>query len=171
MPDLISPGISVSVTDESFYAGAGQGTVPLFVVATAENKTDPSTISSTAIGTTSANVGKPYLIGSQRELISTFGTPSFYSAGSTMLPGDERNEYGLLAAYSYLGIANRAYIVRAGVDLAELTGTASVPTSNPADGTYWLDTTSTDWGVYQSGGANSTSWTKVTPTVLLDTPS
>ena len=171
MPDLVSPGIAVSVTDESFYAGAGTGTIPLFVVATAENKTDPSTTGATANGTTSANVGKPYLIGSQRELISTFGTPNFYSAGATMLPGDERNEYGLLAAYSYLGIANRAYVVRAGVDLAELTGSATVPTSNPTDGTYWLDTASTDWGVYESGGANATSWTKITPTVLLDTPS
>jgi len=56
MPDLVSPGIAVSVTDESFYAGAGTGTIPLFVVATAENKTDPSTTGSTAIGTTSANV-------------------------------------------------------------------------------------------------------------------
>ena len=171
MPDLVSPGISVSVTDESFYAGAGTGTIPLFVVATAENKTDPSSTNATAIGTTSANVGKAYLIGSQRELISTFGTPNFYSAGATMLPGDERNEYGLLAAYSYLGIANRAYVVRAGVDLAELTGSTSVPTSNPANGTYWLDTASTDWGIYESAGADSTSWSKVTPTVLLDTPS
>ena len=33
MPDLVSPGVSVTVTDESFYAGAAQGTVPLFVVA------------------------------------------------------------------------------------------------------------------------------------------
>ena len=93
MPDLVSPGISVSVTDESFYAGAGTGTIPLFVVATAQDKADPSTTNGTAAGTTTANVGKPYLIGSQRELISTFGTPNFYSAGATMLPGDERNEF------------------------------------------------------------------------------
>ena len=171
MPDLVSPGISVTVSDESFYAGAGTGTIPLFVIATAESKADPSSSNATAIGTTSANVGKPYLIGSQRELISTFGTPNFYSAGATMLPGDERNEYGLLAAYSYLGIANRAYVVRAGVDTSELTGTVSVPTGNPANGTYWLDTASTDWGIYKSAGADNTSWSKVTPTVLLDTPS
>ena len=41
MPTLVSPGVSVSVTDESMYAPAGQGTVPLVVVATSENKTDP----------------------------------------------------------------------------------------------------------------------------------
>ena len=168
MPDLVSPGVSVTVTDESFYAGAAQGTVPLFVVASAQDKADPSQTGYTAVGTTSANVGKAYLIGSQRELLSTFGTPTFYSAGSTMLPGDERNEYGLLAAYSYLGISNRAYVVRADVDLAELTGSTSVPTSAPANGTYWLDTASTDWGVYQTNG---TSYSKITPTVLTDTPS
>ena len=62
MPDLVSPGVSVTVTDESFYAGAAQGTVPLFVVASASNKADPSTTNSTAVGTTSANVGKAYLL-------------------------------------------------------------------------------------------------------------
>ena len=168
MPDLVSPGVSVTVTDESFYAGAAQGTVPLFVVASAQDKADPSQSGATAVGTTSANVGKAYLIGSQRELLSTFGTPTFYSAGSTMLPGDERNEYGLLAAYSYLGISNRAYVIRANVDTAQLTGSTTVPTSAPANGTYWLDTASTDWGVYQSNGS---AWSKITPTVLTDTPS
>ena len=167
MPDLVSPGVSVTVTDESFYAGAAQGTVPLFVVASAQDKADPSTTNSTAIGTTSANVGKAYLIGSQRELLSTFGTPTFYSAGSTMLPGDERNEYGLLAAYSYLGISNRAYVVRADVDLAQLTGSTNVPAGTPNNGTYWLDTQATDWGVYQADGTN---WSKKTPTVLTDAP-
>ena len=168
MPDLVSPGVSVTVTDESFYAGAAQGTVPLFVVASAQDKADPSSTGSTAVGTTSANVGKAYLIGSQRELLSTFGTPTFYSAGSTMIPGDERNEYGLLAAYSYLGISNRAYVVRADVDLAELTGSTNVPAGTPNNGTYWLDTQATDWGIYQADG---TSWSKITPEVLLDTPS
>mgnify|MGYP001454808958 CR=1 FL=1 len=168
MPDLVSPGVAVTVTDESFYAGAAQGTVPLFVVASAQDKADPSSTGSTAVGTTSANVGKAYLVGSQRELLSTFGTPNFYSAGSTMLPGDERNEYGLLAAYSYLGISNRAYVVRADVDTAQLTGSTTVPAGTPANGTYWLDTTATDWGVYQTNG---TAWSKITPTVLTDTPS
>jgi hypothetical protein len=60
MPTLVSPGVSVSVIDESMYASAGQGTVPLVVVATAQDKTDPST-GNTAVGTTSANVGKQLL--------------------------------------------------------------------------------------------------------------
>ena len=56
MPTLVSPGVSVSVTDESMYAPAGQGTVPLVVVATAENKPEQST-SNIAVGSTSANEG------------------------------------------------------------------------------------------------------------------
>ncbi len=166
MPTLVSPGVSVSVTDESMYAPAGQGTVPLVVVATAENKTDPST-SSIAIGTTSANAGKPYLVTSQRELVTTFGEPTFQSLAGVQLNGDERNEYGLLSTYSYLGISNRAYVVRANVDLAELEGTSTAPKLAPANGTYWLDTTNTDWGIFT---ANATSWNKLTPTVLTDTP-
>ena len=126
MPTLVSPGVSVSVIDESMYASAGQGTVPLVVVATAQDKTDPST-GNTAVGTTSANVGKPFLVTSQRELVTTFGEPSFKSLQGTMLHGDERNEYGLLSTYSYLGISNRAYVVRADVDLDELEGSSNAP--------------------------------------------
>ena len=166
MPTLVSPGVSVSVSDESMYAPAGQGTVPLVVVATSENKTDPST-SNIAVGTTSANAGKPYLITSQRELVTTFGEPKFHSLAGVQLNGDERNEYGLLSTYSYLGISNRAYVVRANVDLAELEGTSTAPKLAPANGTYWLDTTNTDWGIFT---ANATTWNKLTPTVLTDTP-
>ena len=167
MPTLVSPGVSVSVTDESMYAPAGQGTVPLVVVATASNKTDPST-SNTAIGTTTANAGKPYLITSQRELVTTFGEPKFQSLAGVQLNGDERNEYGLLSTYSYLGISNRAYVVRANVDLAELEGTSTAPKLAPANGTYWLDTATTDFGIYTANTASST-WDKLSPTILNDT--
>ena len=168
MPTLVSPGVSVSVIDESMYASAGQGTVPLVVVATAQDKTDPST-GNTAVGTTSANVGKPFLVTSQRELVTTFGEPSFKSLQGTMLHGDERNEYGLLSTYSYLGISNRAYVVRADVDLDELEGSSNAPKLRPANGTYWLDTTNTDWGLF-TANTSSSSWDKMTPATLLDKP-
>ena len=41
MATLVSPGVSVSVTDESFYAAAGAGTVPLIVIATGQDKSGP----------------------------------------------------------------------------------------------------------------------------------
>ena len=38
MATLVSPGVAVSVIDESFYGTAGAGTVPLIVCATGQNK-------------------------------------------------------------------------------------------------------------------------------------
>ncbi len=89
-----------------------------------------------------------YLISSQRELTETFGDPKFYTdASGNSLHGYELNEYGLQAAYSFLGIANRAYLLRADIDLSELSGSTSAPTANPANGSYWLDTSATTWGL------------------------
>jgi len=39
---LTSPGVEVSVIDESFYTPAEPGTVPMVFVATAENKQNAS---------------------------------------------------------------------------------------------------------------------------------
>ena len=37
MATLVSPGVSISVSDESFYAAAGAGSVPLIVIASASS--------------------------------------------------------------------------------------------------------------------------------------
>ena len=42
MASLVSPGVQVSVVDESAYGAPGSGTVPLLLVATRTNKTDPT---------------------------------------------------------------------------------------------------------------------------------
>ena len=146
MATLISPGVSISVSDESFYAAAGAGSVPLIVIATAQDKKAPDG-TSTAAYTTSATAGKLYQITSQRELLQNFGNPVFKTSGGTPLHGNEQNEYGLLAAYSFLGIANRAYVLRADVDLDELSASSTAPTKAPANGAYWLDTSLTSWGL------------------------
>ena len=52
MATLISPGVSISVSDESFYAAAGAGSVPLIVIATSQDKTGPDGVT-TAPYTTS----------------------------------------------------------------------------------------------------------------------
>ena len=146
---LSSPGVEVSVIDESFYTPATASTVPLIIVATAANKPNGAG-TGTAAGTLAANAGTPYLITSQRELTETFGNPTFYTDSSNNpLHGNELNEYGLQAAYSFLGVANRAYIVRADADLGELTGSSSAPAGNPADGTYWLDTNDSLYGIFE----------------------
>ena len=145
---LVSPGVEVTVTNESAYVTSDPGTVPLILVATAQNKLQASG-SGTASGTTAANAGKVQLLTSQLELATTYGTPTFYSSTSgTMLHGYELNEYGLHAAYSYLGIANRAYVLRADIDLSKLTGSATAPTGTPVNGTHWLNLTNTVWGLH-----------------------
>jgi hypothetical protein len=154
----ISPGVSVTVTDESFYAPAGAGTVPLIVIATAQNKRSADGVT-IAQNTTAAQAGKVKLITSQRELLTTYGNPDFKSLGGTPLHGHELNEYGLATAFSFLGIANRAYILRADVDLGALEASANPPTPVPAAGAYWLDTAATTWGIkkYTNG-----AWVKQT---------
>ena len=72
---LTSPGVEVTVTDESFYVPADQGMVPSIIVATAKNKTS-GTGTGTAAGTLTANAGTVYTITSQRELTETFGDPT-----------------------------------------------------------------------------------------------
>jgi Phage tail sheath C-terminal domain len=173
MAQLSSPGVSVTVIDESFYTPAAAGTVPLFLVASASNKQNGAG-TGTAPGTLAANAGKVYLLTSQKDLSDTFGVPSFYTdASNNPIHGGEINEYGLEAAYSFLGVSNRAYVVRADLDLGQLVGTATAPTSPPADGTYWLDTTNTKWGVFQWNAASATTvggqtFTNQTVTVITD---
>jgi len=149
---LISPGVQVTVIDESQYQPTAQGTIAYVLLATAQDKTNPN--GDIATYTTQANVEKLFAISSQRELVQRFGTPTFQvDASDNPINGDERNEYGLLAAYSALGVANRVYVQRANVDLAQLEGTSIRPTGDATDGTYWLDisTDGTNWGIYEWG--------------------
>jgi hypothetical protein len=148
MATLQSPGVQVNIINESFYTPAAPGTVPLIFVASAQDKTNPS--GTTAVGTTAANSGKVYLITSQRDLTDTFGTPLFYTdANSNPIHGGELNEYGLQAAYSLLGVSSAAYVVRAPVDLSALTASSSAPSGVPVDGSYWLDTANSVYGIFE----------------------
>lgn len=171
MPTLVSPGVAVSVTDESQYGPAGQGTVPLIILATQTNKANVSG-SGYAEGTQPANANKPYLLTSQRELVELFGKPYFKVVDGTPVHGAEINEYGLMAAYSYLGLANRAYVLRADIDLTQLDPTDVEPKGDPNNGTYWLDLTSTTdatgttWGIFESTGLGTTNWSSKTPLVI-----
>ena len=165
---LTSPGVEVTIIDESNYLPAPTNSVPFILVATAQNKVSGAGVG-VAAGTTAANANKPYLITSQRDLAATFGTPFFYSTSAgTSINGYELNEYGLLAAYSVLGISNRAYIQRADIDLSELTATLTRPSGDPANGTYWLDTGTTAWGTFE-WSATTETFTAKTPIVITNT--
>ena len=150
---LLSPGAQITVTDESFSAGSGPGTVPLIFVATKQDKTTPDG-TATAEGTTAATANNLYLISSQRELLQTFGNPDFNEVGGSAQNGYPLNEYGLLAAYSYLGLANRAYVIRADLDLTELEPVTTAPAGDPADDTYWVDLNNFTAGIFEWDGSD-----------------
>ena len=164
---LIAPGVEVQVSVESFFASGSPSTVPFIVIATESNKQNQS---GTGIspGTTKDNTNNIFSIGSQRELIQTFGEPKFKNFQGTPVHGDETNEYGLFSAYSFLGIANRAFIARADVPLEELEPQSFEPRSNPAPGTYWLDINNTSWGIFRSNGASTPgiAFDEVSPIVI-----
>ena len=170
---LQSPGVQVSVIDESFYTPAEPGTTPLIVVATAQDKLNAAGTGS-ASATSQANAGKAFKLTSQKDLLDLYGVPFFEkTASSSPIHGGERNEYGLLAAYSLLGVSNAAFIVRADVDLNQLTATADAPGANPNDGAWWINTTGTTWGIQEwNGAAVSTTggqkFATKTPIVLTD---
>jgi hypothetical protein len=161
---LISPGVQVTIIDESQYTPTAAGSVAFVLLATAQNKTNPS--GTVAIGTTLANAGKITTVTSQRDLVNLFGSPNFeVDAAGNPINGSELNEYGLLSAYSALGVANKMYVQRANVDVAQLDGTSIRPTGTPNDGVYWLDLTATNWGVYEW---TNTGFTLQTPDVITD---
>jgi hypothetical protein len=159
---LVSPGVEVTIIDQSTYVPAATNSVPFILLATAQNKISGAGVG-VAPGTLAANAEKVYLITSQRELAATFGDPFFYkTSAGTPINGYELNEYGLLAAFSVLGVSNRAYVQRANIDLAELTASLVRPTGAPAADTYWFDTGDTSWGIFQ--------WNASTGTFAVQTP-
>jgi len=164
---LVSPGVEVTVIDESQYIPSAVNTVPYFIVATAQNKVSSDGIT-VAAGTLAANANKTYLITSQRDLAATFGVPFFYNTTTgTPINGYELNEYGLLAAYSALGVTNRAYIQRADVDLTALTASLTRPTGTPNNGAYWLDASISTWGIFEWNQATAT-FENYIPAVITD---
>jgi len=157
---LVSPGISISINDQSQYVNANVGSVPLVILATAQDKTYNG---APATGTSKANAGKLLAFSGQRDLVTQMGTPTFQiSSSGTPINGSEINEYGLMTAYSALGLSNQLFAIRADIDLDQLIGTSVRPDSPPADGTYWLDTINTVWGINVLNATTNT-FSSVTP--------
>ena len=164
---LASPGVEVTITDQSQYLPAPLNSIPLVVFATASNKANPNG-TGVAQGTTAANANKLFRVVSQRDLVTLYGKPFFYTTtNGTPIQGYELNEYGLLAAYSALGIANQVFCLRADIDLASLVGQTGRPTGEPLDGTFWLDTTQSTWGIFEWNSTTSNFAAK-TPIVITD---
>ncbi len=165
---LTSPGVEVTIIDESQYIPAATNSVPYILLVTAQNKISGAGVG-VAAGTLAINANQVREMTSQRDLLATYGNPFFYkTTAGTPINGYELNEYGLLAAYSALGVSNRCYVQRADIDLAELTATLVRPTGSPDSGTYWLDTASTTWGLFQWNQTGTGSFTNKVPLVIID---
>ena len=165
---LLSPGVQVTVIDQSNYIPAATNSVPFILLATASNKVSGAG-TGIAAGTTAATVNQTYLITSQRDLLSTYGVPFFYNtAAGTPINGYELNEYGLLAAYSALGVTNQCYVQRVDVDLSQLTASLTRPTGSPPNGTYWLDTVNSQWGIFEWNQVTG-AFTNQVPLVITST--
>jgi len=149
---MASVKTTITVTDESQFVDAGQGTVPLFVFVTAQDKLLEDAIS-VASATTAATAEVLQLVTSQSDAVSKFGVPSFTEDSGTIVQGSELNEWGLWAMHSYLGIASRAYALRANINTTQLQATAIEPTADPTNGTYWWDLASTTLGIFRSNGS------------------
>jgi hypothetical protein len=119
MAQLVSAGVSVTVTDESFFIPVSAATVPLFFIATQDEKYQPGDASPPleAAGTFENNVIRT--VTSLKQSIELYGVPNFLDNADGTAPqhGDARNEYGLFALNQYLGVGNRAYVIRADVNL------------------------------------------------------
>jgi len=164
MATLVSPGVDVTVVDESAYASPGAGTIPLIILATAQDKTDPTGTETDGIAkyTKAAYAGQVVPVTSQRELTQYFGDPTFSS-----IEAAETSEYGLLAAYSYLGQGSQAYVVRAAIDLDQLEATDTAPTGPANANQIWFDTDASSYGVHK-WVASSASWVLQSVTVEVD---
>ena len=162
--NLVSPGVQVTVIDESNYAPTAVGTTPFIIMATAQDKTNNS--GTLATGTTKANAGKIFNIGDQRSLVSQFGMPTFPTdASGNRIYGSELAEYGLHAAYNVLDTISSAYVMRADINLNELAAAQVRPTQSAPGGVLWLDSAVTSWGVFQWDAAGQ-QFTRKTPTFL-----
>ena len=122
MSTLVSAGVSVSITDQSFFIPASSSTVPLIFGVTQANKFQPDG-KTVADGTNEHSMVRT--VTSIGQSVSLYGIPYFWhdnsGVGNTRAEyhGDCRNEYGLFALNQYLGIGSTAFFVRANIDTAD----------------------------------------------------
>jgi phage tail sheath protein FI len=137
MATLVSPGVSTSVNNQSFFIPGTSSTLPLFFIATRANKTQTDGVTPAA-GT--AEYGVVRTVTSISQSLELYGVPYFVQDSSgNQFHGDARNEYGLFALNQYLGTGARAYVVRANIDLDDTPETfisLGTPVYQPASLVY-----------------------------------
>lgn len=112
---LVSPGVSVTIVDESFYIPASASTVPLIFITTADEKLQMDG-RTPAAGTYESNVVRT--VTSLQQSLQLYGTPVFLEDyNGKAKHGDCRNEQGLATLNNFLGVGASAYVLRANVNL------------------------------------------------------
>lgn len=155
----------IDVYDESTFATGINTLIPLYVIATKSNKVIDETTGEIALGTTKEFAGQVQIVTSQREVIDRYGIPYFAELNGTVLQGDERNEYGLYGLYDAMGTTSLAYVLRADIDLDQLSPREDEPRSSVKNGSYWIDLTNSRPGLFyakrnstDAGARPSTDW-------------
>jgi hypothetical protein len=155
MGSQVSAGVLVTVNDQSIYTQPSPSTIPLVVIATRSAKPIPGGVG-LALGTLESN--KLRLVDSQRTLNNAYGNPVFVTSSGEPVPGDETNEYGLMALWNVLGLTDQAFVLRANIDLGQLVPNQQEPTLPPPDGTYWMNSATAVLGMFRWSG---TAWVRV----------
>jgi hypothetical protein len=112
--NLISPGVTVDLTDESRYITNKTAVLPLIIVTTEEEKFINKRLGNAPYTMESNKVRK---ITSLTDSLTNFGAPKFYETNGKENLGDCRNEYGLVALNQFLTIGDNALTMRVDVDL------------------------------------------------------
>ena len=151
----------ITVVDDSIGGVTVSSAIPLIIIATKANKLVGNSATVTYPGTSETSTLR--LIAGQQDLIDKYGNPYFEINNGTVNQASELNELGLWTAYSYLGVSNLAYILRADIDTAQLAFTSTEPTSPAKNGTYWFNTAATSFGLFRSNGNSNKAkaWDKV----------
>ena len=152
MANMLSPGVTLPLTDNTAVSSGSGATTPLIILATAQDKLNTSNV--VAQYTTSANAGQLILETSQRSLLNDFGKPSYDIVEGTAVFNSEQNEHGLMVCYEALSVADSCYVMRANIDLGELSGSLTIPSNNPANNTVWLDTATSSFGLLKWDAVN-----------------
>jgi hypothetical protein len=164
MATLVSPGVSVTITDNSYYVAASAPTVPLIFIATRADKTQPDGVT-VALGAKEHSVVRT--VTGINASTALYGIPYFRTdTANNQLHGDARNEYGLFALNQALSILSYAYVVRADIDLADAdvtTLTAGTPafsgTGTGTLGTATVNQATAEAEVWTITATSATSFT------------
>ena len=142
----------MSITDDSLTPSIGATDIPLYIIATRENKILDETTNKIAPATMKSVANELMVFNSPKTVINSFGIPYFEENNGTINQDSEVNEWGLYGLYDILGITNTAYVVRADIDLGQLDARTIAPTSKAQNGTKWFDLSQSSMGYFRANG-------------------